>query len=270
LSAVAFAPTAQTQAAPFRYDLFGYPVDRFRKDDLLSFIESRVATGRKAVVANLNLHALHCLNRSPEMAALFASDDTFVHIDGMPIVWLSKIKGTDVSRDNRLTYLDWAVDQLAIAAEKGWKVAYLGSDETICKAGIQHFRTMFPGLKIEGWDGYFDMDDTSAGSKLTRTVQAIDTYAPDLLIVGMGMPRQEAFLQRHSASIGFKVAICAGAFFEYFVGGQELPPRWMGRMGLEWAFRLASNPRRYGHRYLIEPIGLGLSLSLRMVRRKFL
>jgi N-acetylglucosaminyldiphosphoundecaprenol N-acetyl-beta-D-mannosaminyltransferase len=268
MSAIAPSLPNLFQDVPLRHDLFGYPIDAFEKDDLLRFVENRVATQRKTVVANLNLHALHCLSSNAEMESLLQDERTFVHIDGMPIVWMSKAKGLPVTRDNRLTYLDWAVDMLDVAARKGWKVAYLGSTKEINEAGIAHFRSVFSKLDMRGWDGFFDMDPKADDPKLVRTLQEIDAFAPDLLIVGMSMPRQEVFLHRYRDHLNFTVGVCAGAFLEYFVGGQKAPPRWTGRLGLEGLYRLVTNPVRYGSRYLLEPILLSVSLTKRMIRRR--
>ena len=174
----------------------------------------------------------------------------------MPIVWLLKLRGVAASADNRLTYLDWAMDALAMSAKNGWKVGYIGSTQEICEAGLVHFTSKFPDLNMKGWDGYFDVDDQAVNSKLNRILEEVNSFGPDLLIVGMGMPRQEEFLERYSHRLNYGIAICSGAFVEYFTGGQPMPPRLIGKIGLEWLYRLACDPKRYAHRYLAEPFML--------------
>jgi N-acetylglucosaminyldiphosphoundecaprenol N-acetyl-beta-D-mannosaminyltransferase len=243
-------------ACPKRFHILGWPVDLFDKASLLDFLDGRISSGRKTVLANLNLHALYCLEQSGVMRRLFKRSSTFVHIDGMPIVWGLKLRGKEVSRDNRLTYIDWAPDALDLAAKRNWKVAYIGSTPETCAAGVRHFQRKTPNLELKGWDGYFDLNEETLGSKLHHLKQDVNAFGPDLLIVGMGMPRQEHFLELHGPELQFKVAICAGAFFEYFAGEQNRPPRWIGRAGFEWLYRLVLDPRRYGRRYLIEPLAL--------------
>ncbi|WP_165928337.1 WecB/TagA/CpsF family glycosyltransferase [Rhizobium sullae] len=190
------------------------------------------------------------------MASLFRRRNTLVHIDGMPIVWLLKLQGVAATADNRLTYLDWAMEALAMSGKNGWKVGYIGSTPDICRAGIAHFVSKVPNLDIKGWDGYFDMDDQTANSKLNWLLEGVNSFGPDLLIIGMGMPRQEAFLEQYSHRLKYKVAICSGAFVEYFTGGQVMPPRLIGKIGLEWFYRLICDPKRYARRYLVEPVVL--------------
>ncbi|MGF9567105.1 WecB/TagA/CpsF family glycosyltransferase [Neorhizobium sp. JUb45] len=247
-------------ALPLRHHLFSWPVDLFSKVSLLEFLKYRLSTRSKTIIANLNLHALHCLENSAGMASLINAKNTFVHIDGMPIVWLLKARGIGAKSYHRLTYLDWALDALALCESEGWTVGYIGSTPEICQKGLVYFRSEFPGLQIRGWDGFFDMSDTTTGSKLSETLSAVNAFKPDLLIVGMGMPRQEEFLQLYSGQLNYGVAICSGAFFEYFTGGQKRPPRFWGRLGLEWFYRLANDPRRYSRRYLLEPLLLARRL----------
>ncbi|WP_417679877.1 WecB/TagA/CpsF family glycosyltransferase [Roseibium sp.] len=236
-----------------RYKLFDIPVDTFNKKTLLDFISDSIRLRKKVVVAHVNVHAIYCSLKSAAMSALYSRPETYVHIDGMPIVALLRAKGADVSRDNRLTYLDWASDVIELAARSDWRIAYIGSTEEICAKGVDYFQSLHPSLSIRGWDGYFDMSDKEPASKLERMIGEINDFRPDLLIVGMGMPRQETFLHLHFDRLDFKVALCSGAFFEYFVGGQAMPPRWTGRLGVEWLYRLLRNPTRYAERYLLEP-----------------
>ena len=243
-------------ACPRRSHILGWPIDMFDRASLLEFLDGRISSGRKTVLANLNLHALYCLEQSGTMRRLLRHPSTFVHIDGMPIVWALKLKGRAVNRSNRLTYVDWAPDALKLAARRNWKVAFVGSTPETCAVGVRHFQREFPNLEAKAWDGYFDLADGSSGSKLHRLKQEVNAFGPDLLFVGMGMPRQEQFLDLHGPDIQYKVAICAGAFLEYFAGEQSRPPRWLGPLGLEWFYRLLLNPRRYGHRYLVEPLAL--------------
>jgi N-acetylglucosaminyldiphosphoundecaprenol N-acetyl-beta-D-mannosaminyltransferase len=82
----------------------------------------------------------------------------------------------------------------------------------------------------------------------------------------MGMPRQEQFAYRFRSRIEAPVIGLGGAAFAYFAGFEPTPPRWMGRIGLEWLYRLAGSPRRLAFRYLIEPGLLAFFLIRRAVR----
>ena len=82
---------------------------------------------------------------------------------------------------------------------------------------------------------------------------AIKEYRPHLLILGMGMPRQEHWLFDHLEQLPETAILNAGAAIDYVAGAVRTPPRWAGRFGLEWLFRLAAEPDRLWRRYLVEP-----------------
>ena len=248
--------------------VFGLPVHLFTKSGLLNFISAAITGGRQAVIANLNLHGLYWAIRSDAMERLLGRPRTFVHIDGMPIAWLVKLKCPSAHSVERLAYLDWGADLLALAARKRWRVCVVGSTETLCAKGVSQVRSLFPGLEISGRDGYFDVTDFSPESKQMTTLNWLREINPDILIVGMGMPRQEAWVEANLVAIPARVVLMSGAFIEYFAGGQTVPPRWIGRLGFEWLYRLACNPRRYGHRYLVEPFALAGLLLARMIKRR--
>ena len=110
-------------------------------------------------------------------------------------------------------------------------------------------------------EGYFD--ERYGSPENEALVERINTYAPDLLIVGMGMPRQEFWTLDNCARVKAHVILSsAGAAFDYVAGTVPTPPRWSGRLGLEWAFRLANDPWRLFTRYLLEPWYLLLLLAL--------
>jgi N-acetylglucosaminyldiphosphoundecaprenol N-acetyl-beta-D-mannosaminyltransferase len=90
------------------------------------------------------------------------------------------------------------------------------------------------------------------------TIDAINTYKPHILMVGMGMPRQEHWIAKNLESIQTNTILTSGACIDYVAGAIPTPPRWMGRMGLEWLYRLFSEPKRLWRRYLIEPWFIGI------------
>lgn len=86
-----------------------------------------------------------------------------------------------------------------------------------------------------------------------ETLAAINAYQPHVLMVGMGMPRQEYWILDNIEHIHTNAILTAGACMDYLAGAIPTPPRWMGKMGLEWLYRLLSEPKRLWRRYLVEP-----------------
>jgi N-acetylglucosaminyldiphosphoundecaprenol N-acetyl-beta-D-mannosaminyltransferase len=151
---------------------------------------------------------------------------------------------------HRCTYLDWREHFWNVAQREGWRVYYLGGVPGVVEAAAKALGERWVGLGIGGRDGYFAPEEEAA------VVQAITAFQPHVLLVGMGMPLQEAFILRNLEALPPCVILPVGAAFDYEAGVQTPAPRWMGRMGLEWLFRLSRDPRRLFTRYCVEPWSL--------------
>lgn len=218
------------------------------------------------LIANHNLHSVYLLRRNPWMHSFFQRADV-IHIDGMPLVWLSRLAGHPARREHRVTYVDWLPHILSEARSRGWRVFYLGSTERGFSRGMETLRALCPSCALDGRHGYFDMASGSDESTQLRT--AIRQFKPDLVLVGMGMPRQESWiLNNEDILVGARVLPC-GAAVDFLAGMVPTPPRWMGRWGLEWAYRLVAEPRRLAYRYLIEPIALVGPFAAEIFRQRF-
>ena len=241
---------------PDQYSLLGLPVDALTMEQLTELVAEAVGDGRGCLLPNLNLHAIYLASKDPRLVTFFRSAD-FVHADGMSIVLLGRLFGLPLTRDHRVTYVDWIPVLLETAAAQGWRVFYLGSKPGVAAAAARRFRELHPGLRLSVRDGYFNRHTQSA-----EVIGEIRKSCCDVLLVGMGMPRQELWIQHHREALGGLVVLPAGAAFDYFAGALPSPPRWAGRLGLEWLFRLLAEPRRLGSRYLVEPWHiLGLVLA---------
>ncbi|HTC41444.1 MAG TPA: WecB/TagA/CpsF family glycosyltransferase [Candidatus Acidoferrales bacterium] len=221
--------------------------------ELQALVAHVVGAGKKAVIANHNLHSLYLFHRQPQLRDFYAKAE-WIHIDGMPIVSLARLFGYSACRDHRVTYADWFPLLLQTAAAEQWRVFYLGSAVGVADRGAEFIQRNHPRLQIRTRDGYFNTHSGSAENE--SVLQAIADYQPHLLLVGMGMPRQELWIHENRSNLCANVILPAGAAMDYVAGAVRTPPRWAGRMGLEWAFRLLAEPRRLWHRYLLEPLFL--------------
>ena len=236
--------------APPHVGFLGIEIDVVTKRQLTSLVASSICDGGRRVIAHHNLHSLYLFHRVPEMQS-FYQKAAFTHADGMSLVLLAKLLGVELSRENRIGYMDWIDDLMTAASASSWRLFYLGSKPGIAAQGAAVLRDRYPGLQIEVADGYFDQEATSADCR--EMIEAINAYCPHILFVGMGMPRQERWIAERLDAIQGNVILPCGAFIDYVAGVIPTPPRWLGRLGFEWLYRLISEPRRLGHRYLVEP-----------------
>lgn len=234
---------------PTRLRLLGAEVDLVTPAEMLSTVERWVSSGRSAVVANHNLHSLYFHGRSERMRDFFQVAD-LIQVDSMPMIAWGRLLGLPLTSEHRSTYLDWRGDFWRLADACGWRVFYLGGAPGVAEAACRRLGRKYPGVALGARDGFFKPADEA------EVVDQINAFAPDIVFVGMGMPRQETWILDHHRAIRRGVLFNVGAAFDYEAGAQAPAPRWMGRIGLEWLFRLVSQPSRLARRYLIEPWSL--------------
>ena len=264
-------PPASNSALPTRgidhveASFFGLTLQPMSSPKLMAVVEQGISENRRWVVTNHNLHSVFLFHRHQRLREFYKSAD-WTFIDGMPLIALGKFYGYALEREQRVTLADWIHPLMKTAARKGWRVFNLGSPERVAENGAAVLRRLYPGLQIEVNNGYFDARRDSAENE--AVVQRINAYKPDLLMVGMGMPRQEFWTQENMERLNARVILASnGAAIEYIAGMVPTPPRWAGRIGLEWVFRLASEPRRLSGRYLLEPWYLLILLMVDFVRK---
>jgi N-acetylglucosaminyldiphosphoundecaprenol N-acetyl-beta-D-mannosaminyltransferase len=245
------SPLPDRQRPP-RIRLLGGEVDAMTPAAVIAFTQASVAARRSVVIANHNLHSLYWLRREPEMAAFYAMAD-LIEADSRPLIAWGRLLGRPIEARHRATYLDWREAFWRAAQAGGWRVFHLGGAPGVADRAAQALQQRWPGVEIGARHGYFDLADAAQTDEVVETIAA---FAPDVLFVGMGMPRQELWVARHRASLPPCAIFTVGAAFDYEAGVTPTPPRWSGRLGLEWLFRFAVEPKRLFARYFIEPWSL--------------
>lgn len=243
----------------------GLKFDPMTREELLALIDDHATSCKRLVIGGANLHALYLTLREPCFEHLQTQPETAVIIDGMPVVWMLSALGFNVRREQRITWVDWFELMLEQSARNGHRVFILGHTQEMLDQGFAVARRRWPSLIIGGSNGFFDMSPGSAS--LDAKITEINAFSPDILVVGMGMPRQEKFVDLVAGRLTAPVIGLGGAAFAYMAGFEPTPPRWMGRAGLEWLHRLGANPSRMANRYLVEPFLLAVLLVRRMIVR---
>jgi N-acetylglucosaminyldiphosphoundecaprenol N-acetyl-beta-D-mannosaminyltransferase len=234
-----------------RVGVLGVDVDAVTLDALLDDVEVAVETRTRLVVANHNLHSARLVREDPAMARFYGRAGRIV-IDGMPLVWFGRLLGHDLAPAHRITCVDSIPALLERAESRRWRVFVLGSDTVTHTRGIARVRERFPGLDVTGRDGWFDVGSAADDA----VVAEVNRARPDVLLVGMGMPRQEPWLDVRLDELDAPVVVTVGGWLDYVAGARATPPRWVARLGFEWLARLVDEPRRLAYRYLVEPWAL--------------
>lgn len=167
--------------------------------------------------------------------------------DGMPLVWLARIKGCDWV--DRVYGPDFMLEFCRISAPMRLRHYFYGGTDGVLEKLTTQLLAQFPDLTICG--SYSPpMRPISEATNLDD-VDRIRAARPDVVWVGLGTPKQELWMQANSPHLDSALLMGVGAAFDFHAKVKSQAPRWMQRSGLEWSFRLMSEPRRLGRRYLI-------------------
>ena len=226
--------------------IFEIPVDLARPADLLRRITGWVGDGLGARrVMYVNAHVLNQSQEKPALRAALQSAD-LVYCDGYGVRLAAK--SLDVEIPHRMTGADWVWDLAALCEAAGQSVYLLGSEPGVTQGAAERLQLAYPALHIAGHHhGYFELG--SAHDE--RVIEDINAKRPDIVLVGMGSPKQELWVQRNAHRIDTDVLWTVGALFDYVSGRVPRAPAWLADNGLEWIFRLAIEPNRMWRRYLL-------------------
>jgi exopolysaccharide biosynthesis WecB/TagA/CpsF family protein len=198
--------------------------------------------------------AKRCLE--PDYRALLEQADA-LDADGQPLVIASRLL-TRTPLPERVATTDFFHDAAMLAEAQGLRFFFLGATPENIEVAVARIKTLYPKLAIAGYrNGYFTAGDEAA------IIKQIVTAQTDVLWVGLGVPRQEAFVLRNRQALtGVGWVKTCGGLFDYFTPHVKRAPRWMQACALEWLFRSLQEPRKYLWRYLTtNPVALWMLLT---------
>ncbi|MEN3344014.1 MAG: N-acetylglucosaminyldiphosphoundecaprenol N-acetyl-beta-D-mannosaminyltransferase [Arthrobacter sp.] len=234
--------------------------------ELTAVLNRYVAEGRTRTVVGHNLHSVTLLHSDPGFRQFYEQSDV-VLIDGAPVLWLwaKALKVGEVQgriMDYRLGSTDWIP---ALAGVDGLeRIAVIGAGAAANAEAVARIQGIVPHAQVNGMPG----EDWNAELEASA-VDWLSGLRPQLVLLGLGMPLQEQVLLRRLETLPAAVYCAVGGAIEQIAGVQKLAPRWVGRLGLEWAWRFVLHPKRVGYRVLGEPwVLLGLLIRRRLRRRR--
>lgn len=167
-----------------------------------------------------------------------------VYADGISLVWAGRLMGQYLPC--RLTAADFMPRFFARFAERGIRVYMLGASPGVADRAAKRLKRDSPRLEIVGTHhGYFSQRDSM------NLIKEINAARPHVLMVGMGVPYQEKWVEKYSDQISVPVVWTVGALFDFLSGRLARGPQWLLDSGFEWLCRLLAEPRRLGRRYVL-------------------
>jgi N-acetylglucosaminyldiphosphoundecaprenol N-acetyl-beta-D-mannosaminyltransferase len=227
----------------------GIRVDLGEQEDYLRLVSYCVRKKIKTKILNHNLHGLYHYFTNEELREIYRR--SVVMVDGSGVLAILRAHRHKVKFMNRMAWIDFVWPLLAFSERNGLRIFWLGNSPEVSEHGLKTIRERLPRLRISGHHGHFDHRFGSADNQ--RIVRQINAFRTDICIVGMGTPTQELWMERNHPAVCAPVMFMVGACLEFISGHAIIPPRWLGPLGLEWLYRLATNPGRFAFRYLVEP-----------------
>lgn len=245
---------------PARVRIMGVNVSAIDMDEAVATVEGWIARKSRNYVCITGVHGVIESQSDPKLMAIHEQAG-MVTPDGMPLVWMARRLG--FRRTQRVYGPDLMLRLTQLSAQRGYRQFYFGGAPGLADRLSDRLQERFPGLAVAGT--YSPPFRPATPEEDAEMVARINAARPDIVWVGLSTPKQEFWMDAHLGAIDAPVMIGVGAAFDFHAGTKQQAPRWMQRNGLEWLFRLATEPRRLWRRYLaIVPrflVGAALQLA---------
>jgi N-acetylglucosaminyldiphosphoundecaprenol N-acetyl-beta-D-mannosaminyltransferase len=228
-------------AAETLVHVWGLPLAPLTLPQTLDLIDRWVADRTPRYVITANVHYAMLAAGDPRLGPV-TRGAALVLADGMPLVWASRGRLPE-----RVAGSDLVPALCERAAERGHRVFLLGAAPGVADQAAANLRARFPGVTIAGTLAPPFRDLSPA--ERDELIQTVRAARPDLLFVAFGQPKGELWVAENYQSLGVPVTMQVGATLDFLAGRMPRAPRWIQRVGLEWAYRLVREPRRLGGRY---------------------
>jgi N-acetylglucosaminyldiphosphoundecaprenol N-acetyl-beta-D-mannosaminyltransferase len=236
--------------------MFDIEIDLGQPSELLRTICRWASEYQTRRVMYVNAHVVNQAGVTPGLNNALGRAD-LIYCDGYGVRLAAKVLNRAVP--HRMTGADWIWELAALCERSGQAIYLLGSDPPIAREAAGCLRRLYPRLDVVGaHHGFFDLDSPHN----ERVIEHINHHGPRIVLVGMGTPKQELWVDRYADRLDGAVVWTVGALFDYVSGRVPRAPRWLADNGLEWIFRLAIEPQRMWRRYLLgNPVFLSRVLS---------
>lgn len=225
--------------------ILGIPVTAQTFEEALDRLLAAAATGQGMRAHFMTVHSLVEATSNPALAGAFESA-SMVCTDGMPLVWVARRRGAPDA--TRVAGPDTMLALCDRGRKAGLRHYFLGGAPGVAEELAGRLTARYPGLAVAGTGSPPFRSLTS--SENADLVAGIDASGAQVLWIGLGSPKQELWAAQHEGLLKAMVILPVGAAFDYHSGRLRRAPVWMRRIGLEWLFRLAMEPRRLWRRYL--------------------
>jgi len=259
------APANRSGSEAPRVNVLGVGVSAVGLQQAVDIIEGWIERGERRYTCVTGVHGIMESQRDERLRHIHNAAG-LVTPDGMPLVWLCRLGGMRCVE--RVYGPDLLLAYCARTQATGRRHFFYGGAPGVAEALAARLQQRFPGLCVAGT--YSPPFRPLTPAEDEDVVRRIDAAAADIVWVGLSTPKQERWMHAHVGRLAAPALIGVGAAFDFVSGRKRQAPRWMQRSGLEWSFRLASEPRRLWRRYLVNnPVFLWKVLLQQVGARRY-
>ena len=244
-----------------RVSILGCPFDAITFPGTVEAIRNAVMKKKRVQIVPGSIDSVMKSKRDPVFREELLKADLVV-ADGVPIVWASSLLGDPIQGRVSGTDLVWSCAE--VSAETGCTVAMIGGGEGVAGRAADKMQEKYPTSRLYAISTPFPLGKKE-NEDLVRDIKAIDAK---IVLVALGAPRQERWVQSYLERCEACVGIGIGSAFDIICGDKPRAPNWMKDNGMEWLYRLKQDPKRLGRRYLVEDSPFLFHLAVEIVKRK--
>lgn len=225
-------------------------VDNLTIEEAINSIDNLIQNKKPSYVVTPNVDHIVKLEEDLEFKQVY-KNAALILTDGMPLVWISKLKGHKIKE--KVSGSDLFPRVCELAATKGYKIFLLGAAEGIAAKAADNLKRKYKNLNVVGtYSPSYGFEKNE--EEIKYIIDLISKDKPDILAVGLGAPKQEKFLYKYNKKLNVPVSLAIGASIDFEAENIKRAPKWMQNIGLEWFYRLCKEPKRMYKRYLVDDI----------------
>ena len=222
-------------------------IDNLTMQETLKVIEELIQKNKNAYVVTPNVDHIVQLDTNKELQEVY-ENASLILTDGKPLMWIAKWYGTPIKE--KISGSDLFPLLCKMSAEKGYKMFFLGAAEGVAAKAAENLSERYKGLQVVGtYSPPYGFEKNQI--EMDKIKEMVKKSAPDILIVGLGCPKQEKFMYYICQNFGVPISFGLGASLDFEAGNVKRAPKWMANHGLEWLFRITQDPKRMAKRYLL-------------------
>jgi len=221
---------------PSTVSILGFPISNVNMKEALELTLKIIEDGEQQMIATPNPEMIVQAKKDPYLGDVLREAALNLP-DGIGLIWASRVKGRPLKE--KVAGIEFMTGMLALAAEKGLGVYFLGAKPGVAGEAAENLQARFPGLKIAGVShGYFTEEEEK------EIVEEIKRVKPQILFAGLGAGRQEKWIKKYQKESGVPVAVGVGGSFDVLAGRLSRAPHIICKMGMEWLYRSFQEPSR--------------------------